>query len=196
MDRSKACESHVDNRIAWKPTRALNGMLLFKDELGRLEWFRTGRVNIWIKKPGSWARLKQLLAKGFVWTGLIQDVEVFELWSSTARFKGAHLVQDLGEKLPYARIDFLKDSLGVVVKTGDITHSTCIEIEFCYPDWAERNETVCVQSKKMLEVAQKSLEVNGRMFEENSKAIGQFTTVMQDLSVTKTLPKQDRSMVV
>jgi hypothetical protein len=171
-------------------------MLLFKDELGRLEWFRTGRVNIWVKKPGTWARVKQLLAKGFVWTGLLQDVEVFELWSSTARFKGAHLVQDLGEKLPYARIDFLKDSLGVVVKTGDITHSTCIEIEFCYPDWAERNETVFEQSKKMLEVAEKTLEANGRMLQENGHAIEGFNTFLKDLTAPKTELKRKDPMLV
>jgi hypothetical protein len=125
----------------WIQSNAKNKFLLFKvRSLGRLEWFETGRINIWVKKPATIGRIKQLLAEGFLKVGFISDVQVFDLWASSARLKGSHLAYDLGEKIPYSRIDFLKDALGVVVKTGDLTHPTCVELEFVYPRWAERNE--------------------------------------------------------
>ena len=155
----------------WVQTRARNRMLLWKDKFGRLEWHVSGRVNVWVKKPATWGRVKQLLANGFFKTGLLQDVQVFDLWANSARFKGSHLVYDTGERLPYARIDYLKESMGFVVKTGDITHPTAIEIEFNYPDFAEKNE-------KLLEQTSKALELN-------SQQIQQFSQLLQDLSQPK-----------
>lgn len=136
----------------WVQTAARNRMLLWSDRsLGRLEWHVSGRINVWVKKPATLGRAKQLLANAFSFTGLIRDVEVFDLWANSIRFKGAHLVYDAGERLPYARIDYLKESLGVVVKTGDATHPTGIEIEFHYPDWAERNELIFQQFTKIMQ---------------------------------------------
>lgn len=141
VSREVALETH-----GWVATRAKNRMLLWVDDkLGRLEWFVTGRVNVWLKKPASFARGKQLLANAFFATGLVKDIQVFDLWANTLRFKGAHLVYDTGEHLPYARIDYLKESMGVVVKLGDVTHPTSVEIEFCYPDFAEKNEVALQQ---------------------------------------------------
>jgi len=141
----------------WIPTRARNKMLLWVDQrLGRLEWHVSGRINVWIKKPASLGRAKQLLANAFFSTGLIKDIEVFDLWAGSVRFKGSHLVYDTGERLPYAKIDYLKESLGVVVKTGDATHPTAIEVEFHYPDWAERNELLFQQLTKVFQQLQRS----------------------------------------
>jgi hypothetical protein len=135
--------------LGWVQTRARNKMLLWKDvKLGRLEWHVSGRINVWIKKPASLGRAKQLLADAFFSTGLVKDVQIFDLWANSIRFKGSHLVYDTGERLPYARIDYLKESLGVVIKTGDATHPTAIEVEFHYPDWAERNELLFQQITK------------------------------------------------
>lgn len=178
LDRQVATESKV-----WVLTRARNRMLLFKDrDLGRLEWHVTGRINIWVKRPATKNRILQLLAKGFTWTGLIKDVQIFELWAATARFKGSHLVYDTGERLPYAKIEYLKEALGVVVKTGDVTHPTGIEIEFHYPDYAERNE-------KLLEQASKALELN-------SQQIQQFSQFLQDLSQPKSIKLDSQHMIV
>jgi hypothetical protein len=150
-------------------------MLVWRDVLGRLEWFETGRVKVWVKRPVTWGRVKQLLANAFFKTGLIGDVEVFDLWAGSVRFKGAHLVYDTGERLPYARIDYLKEALGVVVKTGDVTHPTAIELEFTYPDWAERNE---------------------RLIEQNTKMLQQFSDFLKELTQPKPPERQDRNMIV
>lgn len=178
MDRKVALEVG-----GWKPTKAKNRFLLFKDELGRLEWCENGRIKLWVKKPATWGAVKQLLAKAFLWTRLVDDVEVFDLWSASARFKGAHLVYDLGERIPYSKIDLLKESNGVVVKTGDVSHPSSVEIEFCYPDFNERNEVLIQQMSKALEL--------------NSQQIQHFSDLMRDLSISKGPSKpSDHSMVI
>lgn len=131
--------------VGWVLSGARNRGLLWKDGLGRLVWFETGRVNFHLRKPSSQARLKQLLANGFMWTGLCGDVRVFEEWVKSAQLKGAHLTLDLGVPLPYSRTEHLKESNGVVAKTGDLSHRTCLELEFCYPEWAEKNELALKQ---------------------------------------------------
>lgn len=163
-------------RAGWRQTRARNRMIIFKDlSLGRLEWHVTGRISFWVKKPATWGKVKQLLSKAFSWPGLINDPQVFDLWANTARFKGAHLLHDTGERLPYARIDFLKESLGVTVKMGDVSDPTCLEIEFTYPDWAEKNE---------------------RLLDQNKRAFENFSDFLKDLSQPKRIDKTaDRSMV-
>ena len=134
MDRSYAVSK------GWIQTDAKNRMLLWKSKLGRLEWFETGRINIWIKKPAHEGKLKQLLANSIFRTGVIENFETFNLWCDSWRKKRAHLTYDTGQKLPYAKIELLKESLGVVAKLGDISHPTCLELEFAYPDFNEKNE--------------------------------------------------------
>lgn len=147
--------STVDRVLAvksgWVRTRAKNRYLLWKDgKLGRLEWFETGRVKVWVKKPASLGKAYQLLADAFFKTALIFDIRVFEPFLKSLRFKGAHAVLDVGERLPYARIDFLKLSNGIVIKIGDTTHPTGIEVEFCYPTWGEANERLLSEILKSL----------------------------------------------
>lgn len=174
-------DSAVDR--GWWKTRAKNRMLLWKDlKLGRLEWFLTGRINIWVKKPASWGRVKQLLANAFFATGVLTDIQIFDLWANSARFKGAHLVYDTGVRLPYAKIELLKDSNGVVAKLGDVTHPTSLELEFHYPDFEERNE-------RLLEQVSKALELN-------SQQIQQFSQFLQDLSQPRKPSKDVNDMVI
>jgi hypothetical protein len=100
-----------------------------------------------------------------MWTGLIGDVRVFEEWVKSAELKGAHVTLDLGVALPYSRVELLKDSNGVVAKTGDLSHPSCVELEFCYPDWAERNELALKQLREffrdMMGLAKGKNEQNG-----------------------------------
>jgi hypothetical protein len=179
----------VDRELAlkrgWRETRARNRMIIWDRDrlkLGRLEWFGTGRINIWVRKPATWGKVKQLLSNAFSWNSLIEDPQIFDMWANTARFKGAHAVYDYGERVPYARVDFLKDSLGVIVKTGDVSHPTALEIEFIYPDWAERIE--------------KRLEQNDKVLQQNSQAIDNFSEFLKELGKNNHLdPGKDRKMV-
>lgn len=127
----------------WLVTRARNGMLLWKSDLGRLEWFpSTGRVNVWIRSPASLGKAMQLLSDAFFGSGLIFDFRVFERFVRGLRRKGASMVVEVGERLPYVKIDLLKKSNGVTITLGDRSHPTGIEVDFNYPDWAERNELI------------------------------------------------------
>ncbi|NIO36218.1 hypothetical protein GTO27_00780 [Candidatus Bathyarchaeota archaeon] len=71
---------------------------------------------------------------------LVTGVKVLESVLKNVRFKGAHFVFDTEERLPYLVIDLFKKSNGVVIKVGDRTHPTSVEVISSYMDWAERNE--------------------------------------------------------
>jgi hypothetical protein len=153
VPRSVDLRQAVDG--GWVRTRARNRYLLWKSKLGRLEWFpSTGRVKIWVRKPASLGKCYQLLADAFFKTALIFDIRVFEPFLKSVQFKGASAVFDVGERLPYAKIDFLKLSNGVVITLGDRSHPTSVEIDFCLPDWAERMEALVSNFMKVLKTKQ------------------------------------------
>jgi hypothetical protein len=126
--------------VGWLASRARNRWLLWKDRLGRLQWFETGRVNLYVRKPANLGRVYQLICNAFSFTGLITDVKVLEQVLGSVRFKGAHFVFPVGQRLPRLTIDLFAKSNGMIVKVGDSTHPDSIELIAMYPDWAERNE--------------------------------------------------------
>jgi len=134
VDRSRAY------LVGWVQSRARNRMLVWKDEYGRLEWFETGRCKVWVRRPANKGRALQLVCNGFSLSGLVTDMKVLDEILASLRLKGGTAVVETGERLPYLVIDLFKVSNGIKIKTGDDTHPTCFEIEFSYPDWAERNE--------------------------------------------------------
>ncbi len=126
--------------VGWRGTRARNRMLVWRDGLGRLEWFETGRVNFVVRAPASLGRVKQLLCNGFAWTGLIEDNAAMAKVLDGVRLKGAHDVYPTAQRLPTMRITKYARSNGVIIKVGDRTHPHAVEVEFTYPDWGERLE--------------------------------------------------------
>jgi hypothetical protein len=110
--------------------------------LGRLQWFETGRVNVYVRKPAVLGRAYQLVCNGFGFTGLITDAKVLESVVAGVRFKGGHYVFETEHRLPRLSIDMFEKSNGIVVKIGDASHQNAVEIVTCYPDWAERNEHI------------------------------------------------------
>jgi len=130
LDRSAAVAA------GWVETRARNRWLLWRDRLGRMQWFETDRVNLYVRKPANFGKACQLVCNGFSFTGLITDMRVLEAVLETVRFKGAHFVFDTKERLPYLVIDLFRKSSGVVIKVGDRTHPTSVEVIASYMDWA------------------------------------------------------------
>ena len=166
-----------DGKVVWQTTKAKNRMIVFDARskgLGRLEWFQTGRVNIYVQTPGNKGRLKRLLAMAFYASNLMFDVKLFDKWAESARMKGAHLINDLGVALPYSKTEFLQEGLGVVVKTGDKTHPTGVEIEFGYPDWAEKNERFLALNKVALNQTSEAIT-------QSTQAVAQNTQVLKRL---------------
>jgi len=131
--------------VGWVETRARNRWLLWKDRLGRLQWFETGRVNLYVCKPANLGKAYQLICNGFSFTGLVTDIKVLEQILLTVRFKGAHYVFSTEQRLPRLTIDLFAKSNGIIIKVGDRSHPHAVEVISCYPDWAERNERVLEQ---------------------------------------------------
>lgn len=186
LDRSRAVGS------GWRRTEAKNRMLVWVSDpaLGRVEWFETGRINVFVRKPATKGKALQLLAKAFCWTGLIESQAIFGSWVETLRFKGAHLTLDTGERVPYAVVEFLKDSNGVIFRAGDVSHPTSYELEFCLPDWAEKMERL---AEARLQLDEKLLLTQGKEIEARER----FTEALVDFTKPK-LPKVelDRSFGV
>jgi hypothetical protein len=67
------------------------------------------------------------------------------------RFKGAHYVFPVGQRLPKLTIDLFQKSNGIIIKVGDVTHPDSLEVIAVYPDWAERNERLFEQLNETLE---------------------------------------------
>ncbi|MDI6690975.1 MAG: hypothetical protein QME50_03790 [Candidatus Bathyarchaeota archaeon] len=116
------------------------------DRLGRLQWFRSGRVNLFVRKPANLGKAYQLICNGFSFTGLITDMKVLERVLASVRFKGAHYVFPTEERLPRLTIDLFAKSNGVLTKVGDASHPNSVEVIAYYPDWAERNERLFLNS--------------------------------------------------
>lgn len=136
--------------VGWVCSRARNRWLLWKDRLGRLQWFETGRVNLYVRRPANLGRAYQLVCNGFSFTGLITDVKVLEGVLSGVRFKGAHYVFETEHRLPRPIVDLFAKSNGVVVKIGDASHPNSLEVVACYPDWAEKNERMFEEIRGLL----------------------------------------------
>jgi hypothetical protein len=137
--------------VGWIETKARNRWLLWKDRLGRLQWFETGRVNLYVRKPANLGKAYQLVCNGFSLTGLITDIKVLEAILASVRFKGAHYVFPTGQRLPRLTIDLFSKSNGVIIKVGDRSHPHAVEVIACYPDWAERNERLLEQLNDTLQ---------------------------------------------
>lgn len=135
---------NVDRKTAlgagWVQSKNRNRAFLYKDKLGRLEWFETGKINVWVRKPAGPGRLSQLMANAFFKTMLIRDGMVLGAFIHSVQFKGAHAVFETGERLPYVRVQDFEQSNGVIIKTGDLSDPTSIEIEFHRPKWDEQTQ--------------------------------------------------------
>ena len=144
VDRARALS------VGWVRSRARNRWLLWKDRLGRLQWFETGRVNVYVRRPANLGKAYQLVSNGFSFTGLITDIRMLERVLANVRFKGAHYVFETEYRLPKLVIDLFSKSNGVVVKVGDASHPKGIEVVTWYPDWAERNEQMLKEVRELL----------------------------------------------
>jgi hypothetical protein len=79
LDRVRALE------VGWKPTKAKNRWLLWKEPLGRMMWFEDGTFNLHVKSPVNLGKAKQLVWNGFGDTGLIFDMKILDAVVSTIR---------------------------------------------------------------------------------------------------------------
>ena len=126
--------------VGWVSTKAKNRWLLWKDKLGRLEWFENGRVNIYVRGPVVLGKIKQLVCNGFGFTGLIFEDKVLQRVLETIHPSGAHYVFEMGQPLPRKTIDSFKESHGIRIKVGDRSHPAGVEVILRVPSWVEKLE--------------------------------------------------------
>jgi hypothetical protein len=134
VDRDLALE------VGWKLSKAKNRWLLWKEKRGRMMWFETGRVNLYVASPFNLGKLKQLICNGFGFTGLIFDDRVLQKVLDTIHATGAHYVFETRNPLPKKTINHFKKSHGLTIKIGDTSHPKAVEVISSVPDWAEKFE--------------------------------------------------------
>lgn len=124
----------------WVRSGSRNRFLLYRDGLGRMQWFETNRVNLYVRKPAKLAKAYQLFCNGFVATNLITDIRRLESIVKSIRFKSAHFVFPTEMRLPSIQITLFEESNGIRILMGDRSHPHSVEVIASYMDWAERNE--------------------------------------------------------
>lgn len=145
VDRVRAVE------VGWVRSRARNRWLLWKDRLGRLQWFETGRVSLFVRKPANLGKAYQLVCNGFFGTGLVFDFRVMKEILAGVQFKGASYVFETEQRLPKLVVDLFGESNGVRIKLGDRSHPHAVEVDVWLPDWVERNERLMEKLNETLD---------------------------------------------
>jgi hypothetical protein len=94
-------------------------------------------------------------------------MKVLEEFLNGLRFKGAHYVFPVGQRLPKLTISLFQKSNGIVIKVGDNSHPAGLEVIATYPDWGERNERFLEQMinafKPLLEPAGSDVRKKGNL---------------------------------
>jgi len=121
----------------WVLTRSRNKALLWKDQLGRMRWFETGLVELYVRKPANRGKAAQLFCNGFTQTEILGLKQLDECLA-TLRIRGAHAVFETRERLPYRKITLFKGTHGVTVITGDRSHPHAVEVIFEYQEQLQR----------------------------------------------------------
>lgn len=112
----------------WRLSRAKNRFLVWKGKLGRVVWFETGSVRLFVRKPGSLGKAKQLFCDAFVNSGLISDVKVWSPVVDRVGPKSCHFPYPTSQRLPYVYINDFSESHGIIIKVGDRSHPNAIEV--------------------------------------------------------------------
>ena len=117
--------------LGWKPSRAKNRYWVFRNELGRIRFFETGTVELWVRKPASDGKAMQLFSQAFTWTKLIDSIQVIEGFQKTLMRK-MHTVFDYGQRVPYMKITAFQETHKFTFVSGDKSNPTCAEFMFEY----------------------------------------------------------------
>ena len=110
----------------WKNTKSKNHYLLYKSVKGRIRFFGTGTVEIFVRKPASLGKCMQLFSDAFTRHYLITDirrVDEFRL-GLMRRFHGTYKT---GQRLPYMKITTFEDTHHFTFISGDRSHPDCYE---------------------------------------------------------------------
>lgn len=132
----------------WRKTRSRNRFLLFKSVLGRIRFFETGLVELYVRKPASLGKAMQLFCDGFTKTLLVTDLVVLNGFQKSLRVRGFHAVFNTDQRLPYMKVKLFKDSNGMELTLGDRTHPNGVELVVNYLDQVEQAKNLIDELSK------------------------------------------------
>jgi hypothetical protein len=132
----------------WVETRSRNHFLLFKSRLGRIRFFRTGTVELYVRKPANLGKAMQLFCDGFTKNRVVTDILDIESFQKSLRIRGFHAVFNTDERLPYLKIPLFKGSNGIEVLLGDRTHPNSVELVVNYLDQVDQTRLLIEEMSK------------------------------------------------
>jgi hypothetical protein len=138
----------LDGVGGWSRTRSKNHFRLFRNQLGRIRFFGTGTVELYVRKPANLGKAMQLFCDGFTKNRVVTDILVIEAFQKSLRIRGFHAVFNTDERLPYLKIPLFKGSNGIEVILGDRTHPNSAELIVNYMDQVEQARNLIEELSK------------------------------------------------
>lgn len=110
----------------WRLTRFRNKALLYRSSLGRVRLFQNGTVELFVRKPASLGKCKQLFSDAFTRHYLVSDLKVVDAFFG-GLLRRFHATYRVGERLPYVKVTTFEDTHRFTFVSGDRTHPDCYE---------------------------------------------------------------------
>jgi hypothetical protein len=139
----------LDFVSGWSRTESKNHFRLFRNQLGRIRFFGTGTVELYVRKPANLGKAMQLFCDGFTKNRVVTDILVIEAFQKSLRIRGFHAVFETDERLPYLKIPLFKGSNGIEVILGDRTHPNSAELIVNYMDQVEQAKSLIEELSKV-----------------------------------------------
>jgi hypothetical protein len=124
--------------------------------LGRIRFFESGTVELFVRKPANLGKALQLFSDGFTRNYLITDIRVVDEFKAGLMMR-CHATYKTGQRLPYKKITSFEDTHRFVFVSGDRTHPDCFEFMIEYHAEVEQARAFMDQLKEFF----KSSGLNG-----------------------------------
>ena len=186
--------------VGWRLSKNKNRNLSWDLEqfsVGRVQWWINGRVRVHVVKPERavepLGKVKQLLYKAFIASGLIANLEISEAFLKEVIWYSAHDVYDYDRPLPYKKIVTYRE-LGVeTIVTGDVSHRSGLEVHVVKPDIVSKFERLVESLGKAFTKSELDKVGLGKVLEQNSLAIQGFNAYLAEVSKpSREVKKVDR----
>jgi hypothetical protein len=159
----------LDFVSGWLKTKSRNHFRLFRSVLGRVRFFGTGTVELYVRKPANLGKAMQLFCDAFTKTRVVTDILDIEAFQKSLRIRGFHAVFETDQRLPYLKIPLFKGSNGIEVIIGDRTHPNSAELVVNYLDQVEQAKTLVEELSKVFGLLKTSDSLVGPLSNDYSR---------------------------
>jgi hypothetical protein len=130
-------------------------------------------------------KVKQLLYRAFVSSGLIADLEISERFLKDVQWFSSHDVYMYDRSLPYKKITAYKEFGVEEIVTGDLSHRRGLEVKTIKPDIVTKYEALVALLTKNLEAGKLERDTYSKIVEQNTLAIQGFNSYLSEVSKPK-----------